>query len=149
VVSAFEGLPDLRLVVVGGGPLYDRIAASAPGNVEVLGEVSDAGLRWLYANSEGLVAASYEDFGLTPLEAASFGKPTAALRWGGFLDTTVEGVTGVFFDEPEPAAIAAGIRRLTGSAGDPVALTDHAREFSSERFRQRVQAVVHEEAQLL
>lgn len=149
VVSAFEGLPDLRLVVVGAGPLYDRIAASAPGNVEVLGEVSDAGLRWLYANSEGLVAASYEDFGLTPLEAASFGKPTAALRWGGFLDTTVEGVTGVFFDEPEPAAIAAGIRRLTGSAWDPVALTDHAREFSSERFRQRVQAVVHEEAQLL
>ena len=60
----------------------------------MVGEVSDAGLRWLYANSTGLVAASYEDFGLTPLEAASFGLPTAALRWGGFLDTIVEGVTG-------------------------------------------------------
>ena len=44
------------------------------------------------------VAASHEDFGLTPLEAASFGKPAAVLRWGGFLDTVVEGVSGIFFE---------------------------------------------------
>ena len=66
----------------------------------------------------GLVAASYEDFGLTPVEAAAFGKPTAALRWGGFLDTTVEGETGVFFDEPEPALIAEAVEQL---AARPVA----------------------------
>ena len=50
-----------------------------------------------------LVAASYEDFGLTPLEAAAFGKPTAALRFGGFLDTVSEGETGVFFDDARAA----------------------------------------------
>src|SRR5437763_11530000 len=47
------------------------------------GSVSDAELRWLYGNAACLVTASYEDFGLTPLEAASFGVPTAALRFGG------------------------------------------------------------------
>ena len=63
------------------------------------------------------MAASYEDFGLTPVEAAAFGKPTAALRWGGFLDTIVEGTTGVFFDEPEPQLIAEAVDRLAARPG--------------------------------
>ena len=98
--------------MVGAGPLADEVAATAPANVTVLGHVSDASLRWLYRESAGLVAASYEDFGLTPVEAAMFGRPTAALRLGGFLDTTVDGSTGVFFDEPDPRLIAAAVDRL-------------------------------------
>jgi len=145
VAEAFGSLPDHRLVVVGTGPLHARLAASAPANVTMAGEVTDGGLRWLYANSVGLVAASYEDFGLTPLEAASFGRPTAALRWGGFLDTTVEGVTGVFFDRPEPALIADGVRRLTSTAWDRDGLVEHAGRFSSARFIERMRAVVEEE----
>jgi glycosyltransferase involved in cell wall biosynthesis len=149
VVDAFRRRPALRLVVVGTGPLHDHIVSVAPANVSVLGRVGDAGLRWLYANSIGLVAASYEDFGLTPLEAAGFGKPTAALRWGGFLDTTVEDVTGVFFDEPDPVLIAAGIDRLLGRSWDADALVAHARQFSTERFIDRMRAVVDEERSLL
>ena len=95
VVEAFARRPDQRLVVVGTGPLADELAAAAPPNVTFLGRVDDDELRWLYGACLGLVAASYEDFGLTPVEAAAFGRPTAALRWGGFLDTIVEGETGV------------------------------------------------------
>ncbi len=145
VAEAFAQLPDLRLVVVGTGPLHDQIASSARSNVTVLGRIGDAGLRWLYTNSAGLVAASYEDFGLTPLEAASFGKPTAALRWGGFLDTIVEGSTGVFFDEPDPGAIAEGIRELTRTIWDAATLVDHAGRYSSARFTESMRAVVDEE----
>jgi glycosyltransferase involved in cell wall biosynthesis len=149
VTAAFSRLPHHRLVVVGSGPLADQIAAEAPANVEVLGRVSDATLRWLYRASSGLVAASYEDFGLTPVEAASYGKPTAALRWGGFLDTTVEGVTGTFFDEPEPALIAQAVERLTAESWDPATLVAHAGRFSTERFLDRVRAVVDEERRSL
>ncbi len=46
------------------------------------------------------MAASYEDFGLTPVEAMMFGKPSVVLRYGGFLETVIDGETGVFFDEP-------------------------------------------------
>ncbi len=145
VTAAFRHLPDLRLVVVGSGPLSDQVIASSPPNVTVLGQVSDAGLRWLYSSSIGLVAASYEDFGLTPVEAATFGKPTAALRWGGFLDTTVEGSTGVFFDEPLPQLIAEAVDRLSRTEWNPSALVDHARQFSTERFAQRMREVVAEE----
>ena len=88
----------------------------AGANVKLAGRVTDAELRWLYTNCRALVAASHEDFGLTPLEAAGFGKPTAALRWGGFLDTVQEGDTGVFFDAPTPRTIGAGVRELLATS---------------------------------
>jgi glycosyltransferase involved in cell wall biosynthesis len=145
VTAAFRHLADHRLVVVGSGPLYDQIRATAPPNVTVLGTVSDAGLRWLYQSSVGLVAASYEDFGLTPVEAALFGKPTAALRWGGFLDTIEDGVTGVFFDEPESQLIARAVTALTDTPWSAGALRTHAERFSSARFIGRINDVVTEE----
>lgn len=145
VVEAFARLPHERLVVVGSGPRAEAVTAVAPPNVTVLGRVDDAGLRWLYGASVGLVAASYEDFGLTPVEAAAFGRPTAALRWGGFLDTVEEGATGVFFDAPAPGPIAEGVRRLLGGTWPAERLIAHARRFSTERFVAAVDAVIEEE----
>lgn len=146
VAAAFCSLPERRLVVVGSGPLSDRIRAGAPPNVTLIDQVADAGLRWLYASSVGLIAASYEDFGLTPVEAAAFGKPTAALRWGGFLDTIVEGTTGILFDRPDPQSIAQAVDRLCQSSWDADVLVAHAGIYSQERFVERIRAVVAEEA---
>jgi glycosyltransferase involved in cell wall biosynthesis len=146
VVAAFADLPGKRLVVVGGGPMADELAATAPPNVRLVGEVSDARLRWLYRSCRAVVAASYEDFGLTPVESASFGKPVAVLRWGGFLDTTTEGETGMFFDEPEPDQIAAAVRRLARTSWDERSLRAHAERFSMERFSDRLRTIVEEEA---
>ena len=145
VAEAFRFLPDQRLVVVGSGPLADSIRTGAPSNVTVMGRVDDATLRWLYRSCTGLVAASHEDFGLTPVEAAIFGKPTAALRWGGFLDTIVEGTTGVFFDRPEPRPIADALNELTATVWSAEALRDHAETYSATRFTRRVDEVVAEE----
>ena len=142
VVEAFTLLPDQRLVVVGTGPLADELAATAPANVTILGRVDDDELHWLYGACGGLVAASYEDFGLTPVEAATFGAPTAALRWGGFLDTIVEGETGCFFDQPDPAQIAAAVDRLVRGDWSRPVLTGHAARFSPGRFLDSVRAVV-------
>jgi glycosyltransferase involved in cell wall biosynthesis len=137
-VDAFRLLPEQRLVVVGDGPGSAALKASLPGNVRQIGEVSDASLRWLYASCAGLVAASREDFGLTPVEAAAFGKPVAALRWGGYLDTVNPDINGVFFDRPEPRAISSAVERLLKGAWDEGAIVDHAGTFSEERFVTRV-----------
>ncbi len=142
VTEAFSLLPELRLVVVGTGPEQTRIAAGAPPNVTLLGRVDDPGLRWLYASCLGLVAASYEDFGLTPVEAAAFGRPTAALRWGGFHDTIEEGTTGLFFDHPVPDEIAGAVARLGGSSWDAATIVAHAGRFSAERFIARIREVL-------
>lgn len=145
VVAAAALLPHLRLVVVGTGPMADRIKADAGSNVTILGRVDDDELRWLYDSCSGLVAASWEDFGLTPIEAAAFGKPTAALRWGGFLDTIEEGRTGVFFDDPTPLAISRALQRLTTERWSESGLVAHAERFSSQRFLAAIDRVIDEE----
>ncbi|HET7572564.1 MAG TPA: glycosyltransferase [Gaiellaceae bacterium] len=142
VLAAFADLPGERLVVAGGGPELERLRRAAPKNATLVGRVADAELRWLYANAAGLVAASYEDFGLTPLEAASFGRPCAALRFGGFLDTIVEGETGVLFREPTPAEIRTAVERLLRQPWNEARLRAHADGFVEARFVAEMRRIV-------
>jgi glycosyltransferase involved in cell wall biosynthesis len=148
VVRALAEFPAERLLIAGSGPDEATLRALAGPNVTFTGEVADAELRWLYANCRGLLAASHEDFGLTPLEAAGFGKPSAVLRWGGFLDTVEEGKTGVFFQTPTPHAVVTGIRELLARSWDEGPICAHAGRFSERRFVDRLRAIVDEEADL-
>lgn len=151
VIEAVRRSPGLRLVVVGDGPERGRLeeAVRTEPRVRMLGRVRDAELRWLYQHCVALVAASYEDYGLSPLEAAAFGRPSVVLRDGGYLDTVEESVTGEFFDSPDPDLIAGSTERLLNRAWDRVRLEDHARAFAAPRFIARLQDIVEEERQLL
>lgn len=142
IVEAFASLPEERLVVAGSGPFERSLRAAAGANVTFAGQVSDTELRWLYANCRALVAASYEDFGMTPVEAASFGKPAAALRWGGFLDTIDEGRTGVFFSEPAAHGVVDAIRNVQATSWQGPAIQMTAERFSEGRFAERVSAAI-------
>lgn len=146
VLRAMAMRPDLQLVVVGHGPEAAALASLATSNVTLLTEVSDAQLRWLYRSSSALVSAAHEDFGLTPLEAGSFGKPTVALRWGGFLDTVVEGENGVFMDDATPEALLAALGDLASTRWDEDRIRAHVEPYSEERFIERMRSVVAEEA---
>ncbi len=148
VVRAFQGLPEERLVIVGTGPDETRLRGESGKNVTFAGSVDDEQLRWLYGSCSGVVAASHEDFGLTPLEGVAFGKPAAVLRWGGFLDTVVEGATGLFFDRPEPGAIRAAVLELTGRSWNAGELAAQADRFSEARFVERLRQIVDEERAL-
>ncbi|HEY0117165.1 MAG TPA: glycosyltransferase [Cellulomonas sp.] len=137
----------VRLVVVGDGPeraRLERRVADEP-RVRLVGRVDDARLRWLYEHSAALVAASYEDYGLSPLEAAAFGRPSVVLRDGGYLDTVTEGVTGEFFDAPDAELVAAATDRALARAWDAAALRAHAEHFGTERFVARLQQIVQAE----
>lgn len=134
-----------ELVVVGDGPDRARLEAQAArgaGQVRLLGRVDDATLRWVYRNASALVAASYEDYGLSPLEAGAFGRPSVVLRDGGYLDTVVEGVNGVFFDAPRPDLVAEAVEVAAGHAWDDGAVTAHVATFGRERFVARLRGVV-------
>ena len=139
VIEAFRDLPE-RLLVIGAGPMLAPLRAAAPDNVRIATDLTDAQMRWAYAHARALVAASHEDFGLTPLEAGAFGRPTLALRAGGYLDTIAEGVNGAFFDEPTAAAIRAAVVADRGRTWDPAAIRAHVEAFSPKRFVERVRA---------
>lgn len=140
-IEALRG-SDQRLVVVGAGPEREALLARAPDNVRIVSEVSDAELRWIYGHAHGLVAPSHEDFGLTPLEANARGIPVVALRSGGYLDTVADGVSGLYFDEATPAAVAAAVRAAGARAWDGEALRAHADSFAESAFIDRLRAEV-------
>jgi glycosyltransferase involved in cell wall biosynthesis len=145
VVEAFASRPHDRLVVIGSGPDESRLRAMAPPNVRLVGTVGDERLRWAYAACAGVIAASYEDFGLIPLEAASFGKPAAVLRFGGYLDTVREGETGVFFDQPTAEHVAASVDELQARVWGGDILRTHAERYSEARFIEHLRALVADE----
>ncbi|MHA3704356.1 glycosyltransferase [Jatrophihabitans sp. YIM 134969] len=133
VCRAVASLPDQRLVVVGGVPdglEHPRITG--------LTDIDDATLRWLYANAAGLVAVAAEDFGLTVVEAQAFGTPTVTVRRGGYLDSTIEGLTGVFVDDDDAASVAEGIRELHRQRWNSEQIEAHAARFSRAAFRARI-----------
>lgn len=148
VIDAVRAWGGADLVVVGSGPERDRLVARSEQDprVHLLGRVSDAELRWLYGHSTALVAASYEDYGLTPLEAAVHGKPTVALRAGGYLDTLIDGVTGLFFPEPTSEAIARSLDQLRDMHFEPQKIRAHAASFGEDRFAARLREIVAEVA---
>lgn len=144
LIAAAQLLGGPQLVVVGDGPDRSRLAALAGTGptVRLLGRVDDDELRWLYRNTSALVAASYEDYGLSPLEAGAFGRPSVVLRDGGYLDTVVDGVTGTFFDAPQPELVARAIEESAQRAWDTQVVTAHVERFALPRFIGRLHEVV-------
>ena len=141
-ISAFRSMPDQRLLIIGRGPLRDHLARDLPRNVRMAGGLSDAQLRRAYATARAVIAPSFEDFGLTPVEGYSFGVPTLALRGGGYLDTVAEGSTGYFFERPEPDLLVDAVRRLKAQPLDPGPILEHAERYSPQRFAAEMRAAV-------
>lgn len=135
VIEAFSRMPERRLLVIGRGPEKQRLLEMASPNTRLVEGLTDAQMRWAYAHATALVAASHEDFGLTPLEAGAHGVPTLALRAGGYLDTVDDGVTGRFFEAPEPAHIRAAVQSTNlGDLATPEEIRRRMEDFSEERF---------------
>jgi glycosyltransferase involved in cell wall biosynthesis len=142
VVEAAARLTDVQFVVVGDGPERHRLEANCSANVRFLGVVDDNTLRWCYGAASVLVAVGFEDFGLAPLEAASFGTPTVARRFGGFLDTIVDGVTGTLLDDVSPGSVADAVTSIAAAPPSAETLAAHLAGFSTPRFAKRIREVV-------
>ncbi|MFC4065328.1 glycosyltransferase family 4 protein [Actinoplanes subglobosus] len=114
VSLARESIPGLRLWMIGGGPLLDRLAAAAPPFTRFLGRVSDAEKHDLMARAHVHLAASVrEGWGLVVTEAAALGTPTIAYDVPGLRDSTTAGRGIVVPPRPEAMAEA-----LTGNLPD-------------------------------
>lgn len=138
-IEAFNKLGH-RLVIIGDGPAKNDLKKMAGKNIELLGYKTDEEIQNYYQNCKAFIMPQEEDFGLTPLEAMSFGKPVLALRKGGALETIVEGETGEFFDDPIPEALADGIRRLNEnySKYNPSKIRKLTEKFSQDKFREEM-----------
>jgi glycosyltransferase involved in cell wall biosynthesis len=128
-----------RLVIIGDGEEAVPLRAMAGPTVTFLGRQDDAVLRRYYAACRALIFPGKEDFGIVPLEAMASGRPVLAYRAGGALETVLDGVTGLFFDDQSPESLMAAMRTFEGRAQEfsPARLVEHAGQFGPDRFRQR------------
>ena len=139
VVEAFAKLPQQRLIVAGTGPELTRLRRIAGPNVELPGFVPDAELKSLMTGAAAFVFAAEEDFGIAMVEAQAHGAPLIALGRGGAREIVVvdgPAPTGLFFDTPEPAKIAAAVGRFLARREmfHPADCHANALRFAEEQF---------------
>ena len=97
------------------------------------------------ARCRALVFPGEEDFGITPLEAMSAGRPVIAYAAGGALDTVMRGARASFFPEPTPESLAEAVRgwrrcRLRGGCCGPTLSSS-----AVPRFQRELDALFHQE----
>jgi len=142
-LAAAATMPEVSFRVVGDGPLFEELRATASSNVTFVGTVDDAQLWREYAGCRVHVALSHEDFGITPLEAAAVGRPTVARAYGGFLDT-INPDTGILIDENSvsPATVADALRVALDREWDASRLRAQAAKFTPRAHLEHMGRVV-------
>lgn len=131
-----------RLIVIGDGPDRGRLEELAGPTVTFLGRLPDDQVEGYMKRCQALLFPGFEDFGITPLEANACGKPVIAYRKGGALDTVVEGLNGLFFEEQTVASLAGVLESFQPERFNPQLIRLHAESFEEERFIHELKAVI-------
>jgi glycosyltransferase involved in cell wall biosynthesis len=142
VVDAFTkiGKP---LKIFGTGPEEAELKRRAGKNIEFVGRVSDEERARLFAGAIAFINPQEEDFGITPVESMAAGRPVIAYRRGGALETVVDGLSGVLFDEQSWEELADTVLHFDEKQFDPQKIRSHAEQFSTKVFRKKIYDLVH------
>lgn len=135
------GLP---LKVVGEGPELGKLKELAGPTVKLLGRVSDEETKRYYSQCRAFLFPGEEDFGITPLEAQASGRPVLAYGRGGALETVIDGQTGLFFPEQTVESLVDALQRFEQLEFDPKRIRQHALEWDTEIFAQKIKTFVDE-----
>lgn len=148
VIEAFNELPDKKLVIVGRGSREKEIKRIAGGNITFLSNLGVDDLARLYANCKALIFPQHEDYGITPLEANSSGRPVIAYGKGGVLDTMIPyendsmKSTAIFFEHQTKESLTKAVELFEALEFDPAFIRAHAETFDESRFIEKIRDFV-------
>jgi glycosyltransferase involved in cell wall biosynthesis len=140
LIRAFEQLPDVKLKIVGAGPmekeLRDYVVQKSLRNIEFLGFKSGAEKLEILRNALCLVFPSewYENFPVTVLEAFMARKPVIASRMGGLPFIVEEGKSGLLFEAGKREELAKKIQHLVNNPEEATRMGAHARTLSETKY---------------
>ncbi len=122
----------------------EKINKNRSENIEFLGRVSDKELYRLYAGAKAFLALEQDvDFGMTPVEAMAAGCPVVAYKSGGYLESVVEGKTGIFFDEYNVESLIRAMQKFKSLKFKKEDLQEQAAKFSKENFIKKMREIVY------
>ena len=142
-IEAFNRLGK-PLLVIGDGPERKNLERLAGPTVKLLGKRDDQEVQRCYQRCKAFVFPGEEDFGITPIEAQSYGKPVIAYGRGGVLDTVIGERTGLFFAEQRVDALVDAVRVFESRTFDSLQIREHATGFSEDVFRRKMADFIEE-----
>ena len=141
-IDSFKLIPEENLVIVGGnlGSDYfskyaEKIKFNLPKNIEFLDTVSEKKLLELFSCCKGFIStARDEDFGMAVVEAMASGKAVICVKEGGFLESVIDNVTGIFV-QPKVDEIIKAIKSISKNpAKYKEACIERSKEFDVSFF---------------
>lgn len=145
-VEAFNELGK-PLVIAGDGPEMDKLRKMAKPNIRFMGRVSEEEKYELYRGCKAFLFPGEEDFGITPVEAQSFGKPVIALGRGGALETVIDGQTGVHYSEGNAKGLIEAVKRAETIDFNPDVIKQNALKFDWEMFKKQLKQFVEDKVE--
>ena len=128
IVEFLEATEGMRRVIVGDGPLRDRVP-------EALGFIPPDRLGPYYERAAVVVCPSRrEGYGVVAREAMAYGRPVVASAVGGLVDAVEDGVTGLLVPPRDVVALRTAVRRLLGDVALRGSFGRAARAAARERF---------------
>ncbi len=143
-VEAFNKLGS-PLKIIGTGREFENLKGRAKSNIEFLGHLTDTEVNKYYESCKAFILPGLEDFGITPVEAQSYGKPVVAFRGGGATETVIEEKTGFFFDKQSPESLVETIKKAKFDTIDPRDCAKNAVKFSKDRFKEEFREKIEAE----
>ncbi len=141
---AIESVPELRLRIIGGGPLRPQLETLAnelrlEGRVDFLGECEN--VPELLGSSGFYVSPSLsEGISLTILEAMAVGLPVIATSVGGNPEVVVEPETGILVPAGCPERLALAMVQMCNKKGDWISMGKAGRRRVVQCFDVRMMA---------
>ncbi len=133
-----------KLVVVGTGSELKRLKSLAGPSITFTDALSDKEVTKLYLGCKAFIFTAFEDFGITPVEAMSAGKPVITYGQGGASESVEDGMTGVFFDKQTIESVMAAIEKFESSKFSADTIKKRAQYFSQVQFSQQINDVIQQ-----
>jgi glycosyltransferase involved in cell wall biosynthesis len=143
ICEAFTAM-NKPLIVIGDGPLRDRVERSAGPSVRLLGHLPDEAVADHMQRCRAFVFAADEDFGMVSVEAQAAGAPVIALGRSGSLETVAPGLSGLFFPEQTVDSIRQAVLSFEAQpdAFDPLRIAERAQAFSFARYKSEMARII-------
>ncbi len=132
----------LPLKIIGAGVEEKRLRLLAGPTVELLGSLTDQEVVAYYRQSKAFLFPGSEDFGLTMVEAMSFGKPVIAYKAGGATEIIQDGKSGLFFSSQTVKALKDAILVTDVKRWNHDEIIRHSEKFSFDIFAEEFEKQV-------